>query len=45
VWVHCESGYRSTLAASMLAAGGRPVVSINDDFANAGPAGLPLEPA
>jgi len=45
VWVHCESGYRSTFAASMLAAGGRPVVSINDDFANAGPAGLPLEPA
>jgi hydroxyacylglutathione hydrolase len=45
VWVHCESGYRSILAASMLAAGGRPVVSINDDFANAGSAGLPLERA
>jgi hydroxyacylglutathione hydrolase len=45
VWVHCESGYRSILAASMLAAGGRPVVSINDDFANARPAGLPLERA
>jgi hydroxyacylglutathione hydrolase len=45
VWVHCESGYRSTLAASMLAARGRPVVSVNDDFANAGAAGLPLERA
>jgi hydroxyacylglutathione hydrolase len=42
VWVHCESGYRSILAASMLAAGSRPVVSVNDDFANAAPAGLPL---
>ncbi len=45
VWVHCESGYRSTIAASMLAARGRPVVSVNDDFANAGAAGLPLERA
>ncbi|HEY1346090.1 MAG TPA: MBL fold metallo-hydrolase, partial [Streptosporangiaceae bacterium] len=33
VWVHCESGYRSILAASILAARGRRVVSVNDDFA------------
>jgi glyoxylase-like metal-dependent hydrolase (beta-lactamase superfamily II)/rhodanese-related sulfurtransferase len=45
VWVHCESGYRSTVAASMLAARGRRVVGVNDDFANAAAAGLPLEPA
>jgi len=42
VWVHCESGYRSMLAASMLAARGRPVVGVNDDFANAAAAGIPL---
>jgi len=45
VWVHCESGYRSIVAASMLAARGQPVVSVNDDFTNAAAAGLPLQPA
>ena len=45
VWVHCESGYRSVLAASMLAARGRRVVGVNDDFASAAAAGLPLERA
>ena len=43
VWVHCESGYRSTVAASMLAARGRRVVGIDDDFASAAAAGLVLE--
>ncbi len=42
VWVHCHSGYRAIVAASMLAAGGRQVVSIDDEFANAGPAGLTI---
>jgi hydroxyacylglutathione hydrolase len=45
VWVHCESGYRSILAASILAARGRRVVSVNDDFADAAAAGLPMERA
>jgi hydroxyacylglutathione hydrolase len=45
LWVHCESGYRSIVAASMLAARGRPVVGVNDDFASATAAGLPLERA
>jgi hydroxyacylglutathione hydrolase len=45
VWVHCGSGYRAMVAASMLAAAGRSVVSVNDDFANATTAGLPLAPA
>ncbi len=45
VWVHCESGYRSVLAASMLAARGRRVIGVNDDFASAAAAGLPLERA
>ena len=43
VWVYCHSGYRSTIAASMLAARGRAAVSIDDDFANAEAAGLPLD--
>jgi hydroxyacylglutathione hydrolase len=42
VWVHCGAGYRSTVAASMLAAHGRQVVSVDDDFASAGASGLPL---
>jgi glyoxylase-like metal-dependent hydrolase (beta-lactamase superfamily II)/rhodanese-related sulfurtransferase len=45
VWVHCESGYRSVLASSMLAARGRRVIGVNDDFASAAAAGLPLERA
>jgi len=42
VWVYCHSGYRAMVAASILAARGRRVVSIDDDFANAERAGLPL---
>src|SRR5438094_807628 len=45
VWVHCGAGYRSVVAASMLAARGRRVVAVDDDFANAEAAGLPLERA
>jgi hydroxyacylglutathione hydrolase len=45
VWVHCESGYRSILAASILAAHGRSVVSVDDDFTSAAAAGLAMEPA
>ena len=40
VWVHCHSGYRSMVAASMLAARGRVAVSVDDDFDNAKTAGL-----
>ena len=42
VWVHCHSGYRAMVAASMLAAGGRQVVCVDDEFVNAGPAGLTI---
>ena len=42
VWVHCRSGYRAAIAASLLQAAGRPVVSVDDDFAQAGRAGLPV---
>ena len=46
VWVHCASGYRASIAASALAAHGRRVVAIDDDFAeHAAQAGLPLTSA
>jgi hydroxyacylglutathione hydrolase len=42
VWVHCQSGYRAGIAASMLKARGREAVSVDDDFGNARAAGLTL---
>ncbi len=42
VWVYCHSGYRAMVAASFLAARGRDVTSINDDFSNAEGTGLAL---
>lgn len=42
VWVHCAGGYRASIAASLLAAAGRHVVAVDDDFANVAPAGLPV---
>jgi len=40
--VYCRSGYRAVAAASILAAAGRQVISIDDEFDHAGPAGLTL---
>jgi hydroxyacylglutathione hydrolase len=40
IWVHCKAGYRAAVAASLLAAAGRQIVAINDDFSSALPAGL-----
>ena len=42
VWVHCHSGYRAMVAGSMLAAHGRDVISINDEFSHAETAGLAI---
>ena len=42
VWVHCEAGYRAATAASLLQAAGRRVVAVDDEFAHARPARLPL---
>ncbi|HET6563234.1 MAG TPA: MBL fold metallo-hydrolase [Marmoricola sp.] len=42
VWVHCASGYRASIAASLLAAAGHRVVAVDDDFDNAAEAGLPV---
>ncbi|BCB90001.1 MBL fold metallo-hydrolase [Phytohabitans suffuscus] len=42
VWIHCQAGYRAAIAASILAAAGRRVVAIDDEFDNAARAGLPV---
>ncbi|WP_373292738.1 MBL fold metallo-hydrolase [Mangrovihabitans endophyticus] len=43
VWVHCASGYRASIAASLLAAAGRrAVVVLDDDFTTAASTGLPV---
>jgi hydroxyacylglutathione hydrolase len=38
IWVHCQTGYRAAIAASMLAASGRPVVLVDGELDAAGPA-------
>ena len=43
LWVHCAAGYRASLAASILAAHGRTVVAVDDEFGNAADAGVELE--
>ena len=45
VWVYCGSGYRASIAASVLDSPGRQVVLINDSYDNAGKAGLEERPA
>jgi rhodanese-related sulfurtransferase len=40
VWVYCGSGYRASIAASVLDRPGRSVVLINDSYDSAGKAGL-----
>jgi glyoxylase-like metal-dependent hydrolase (beta-lactamase superfamily II)/rhodanese-related sulfurtransferase len=42
VWVHCAAGYRASIAASIIAATGRKVVAVDDEYAKAAEAGLPL---
>jgi len=43
VWVHCEAGYRASVAASFLDAAGRTVVAVDDEYEHAARAGLPLD--
>jgi hydroxyacylglutathione hydrolase len=45
IWVHCQAGYRASVAASILHAAGHPVTAIDDDFSRAALAGLPLTAA
>ena len=42
IWVHCQAGYRASVAASILHAAGRTVTAIDDDFGRAARSGLPL---
>ncbi|MEQ4306067.1 MBL fold metallo-hydrolase [Plantactinospora sp. B6F1] len=42
VWVHCAGGYRAAIAASILAAAGRRVVAVDDEFSRARESGLPV---
>ncbi|HSK98360.1 MAG TPA: MBL fold metallo-hydrolase [Euzebyales bacterium] len=45
VWVHCASGYRSAVAASLLARAGRTPVLIDDEYERAVELGLTGETA
>jgi hydroxyacylglutathione hydrolase len=42
LWVHCQGGYRASIAASLLQAAGHPVTAVDDDFARAAAAGLTI---
>jgi hydroxyacylglutathione hydrolase len=42
VWVHCQAGYRASIAASLLQAAGRNVTAVDDDLGRAADAGLTL---
>ena len=42
VWVHCASGYRASVGASVVAASGRATVAIDDAFDQARTYGLPV---
>ena len=45
IWVHCQAGYRASVAASILHAAGRAVTAIDDDYHRAAHAGLPIASA
>ena len=42
LWVHCASGYRAAVAASILERAGHDVVHIDDDWDRAAETGLPV---
>jgi rhodanese-related sulfurtransferase len=42
LWVHCASGFRASIAASLLDNGRRSVVLVDDDFTAAPSMGLPV---
>ncbi|MHB8504819.1 MAG: MBL fold metallo-hydrolase [Acidimicrobiales bacterium] len=45
VWVHCASGFRASIGASIVDKTGRRVVLVDDDWERAAELGLPIEPA
>jgi hydroxyacylglutathione hydrolase len=42
VWVHCASGFRAAIGASLLDRAGRQVVHVDDDWGRAAQLGLPV---
>ncbi len=42
LWVHCATGFRASIATSLLDRAGRTVVLIDDDYEHASRAGLPI---
>lgn len=42
LWVHCASGYRASIAASLLARARFSVVLVNDEFDRAEAAGMTI---
>ncbi len=40
LWVHCASGFRASIAASLLDRAGRDVVFVDDEWEHAAEAGL-----
>jgi glyoxylase-like metal-dependent hydrolase (beta-lactamase superfamily II)/rhodanese-related sulfurtransferase len=42
LWVHCSSGFRASIGASLLDRAGRRVVLVDDEATNAEAAGLPV---
>lgn len=42
VWVHCATGFRAAIGASLLDRAGRQVVHVDDDWERAAPLGLPI---
>jgi len=45
VHVHCQNGFRASIAASLLDRAGHDVVLIDDDFDNFADSGLGLRPS
>ncbi len=43
LWVHCRSGYRASIACSLLHREGHDVVLIDDDWDRIGEAAIPIE--
>ena len=41
LWVHCASGFRASIAASLIDRAGREVVLIDDEWSSAAGSGLP----
>ncbi|HET9732468.1 MAG TPA: MBL fold metallo-hydrolase [Acidimicrobiales bacterium] len=43
IWVHCASGFRASIGASIVDRSGRRAVLVDDDWEQAATAGLPIE--